>query len=277
LSEVAVEIDADPELSMDDWEPPTWPVMINVLGAPTATRRGQPIKLTPQQLSALALIAMRREIPAHDFKRSIWGDEDDVSPERVRDMLSELRKKVGGLSVIPKREDGIVTAGPDLGSDTLVFDALAAQSNAVPEEGPERLRQMLDLVRGRLFDYSSADSLWWRWSEIAFGTCDWTAKTTDAASALARWHLDRSEPAAARDLAERGLIADPLNAALTELLMEAYAELGTLEAAQRVYESHDRSLDMADLGGASEETRRVLQRLRDASGSSAATEPATAS
>ena len=44
----------------DDWEPPSWPVMINVLGTPSATKNGESIKLTPQQLSALALIATRR-------------------------------------------------------------------------------------------------------------------------------------------------------------------------------------------------------------------------
>lgn len=246
----------------DDWRPPTWPVMINVLGAPHATRDGSPIKLTPQQLSALALIAMKREIPAHDFRRSIWGDQDDVSPERVRDMLSQLRKKVGGLRVIPKREDGLVCAGDDLGSDTLVFEALLTRSAAAPDEEVERLREALDLVTGRAMNYSTSDSAWWCWSEIAFGATDWTAKTTEAAASLSRRYLEASEPAAARDIAERGLVADPLNASLTELLMEAYAELGQLETVRRVYESHDRSLDMADLGGASAETRRLLERTQ---------------
>lgn len=261
----------------DDWEPPSWPVMINVLGTPSATKNGESIKLTPQQLSALALIATRRDIPAHDFKRAIWGDEDDVSAERVRDMLSVLRKKVGGLSVIPKREDGLVCAGPDLGSDVLVFDALATRARTTPEELVERLHQMLDLVTGRLFNYSSLDQTWWRWSEIAFGMTDWTSRTTTAAETLARIYLDRSEPAAARDIAERGLIADPLNAALTEVLMEAYADLGALEAAQRVYESHDRQLDMSDLGGASTETRLVLERLRSHALRSVTTATETAS
>lgn len=261
----------------DDWEPPSWPVMINVLGTPAATKNGDHIKLTPQQLSALALIATRREIPAHDFKRAIWGDEDDVSAERVRDMLSVLRKKVGGLSVIPKREDGLVCAGPDLGSDVLVFDALATRARTTPDELIERLHEMLDLVTGRLFNYSSVDQTWWRWSEIAFGMTDWTAKTTTAAETLARNYLERADPAAARDIAERGLIADPLNAALTEVLMEAYANLGALEAAQRVYESHDRQLDMSDLGGASNETKLVLQRLRSHASSSVSTATEAAS
>jgi DNA-binding SARP family transcriptional activator len=136
---------------------------------------------------------------------------------------------------------------------------------------------MLDLVTGRLFNYSSLDQTWWRWSEIACGMTDWTSKTTTAAETLARVYLDRSEPAAARDIAERGLIADPLNAALTEVLMEAYADLGALEAAQRVYESHDRQLDMSDLGGASTETRLVLERLRSHASSSVTTATEAAS
>ena len=96
------------------------------------------------------------------------------------------------------------------------------------------------------------------------GTAAWTAKTTEAVASLSRCYLDASEPEAARDVAERGLVADPLNASLTELLMEAYADLGQLESVRRVYESHDRSLEMADLGGASAETRRLLERIQTA-------------
>ena len=81
---------------------------------------------------------------------------------------------------------------------------------------------------------------------------------------LAGLYLDRGDPGAARDIAERGLIADPFNAALTERLMEAYAALHAVEAAQRVYESHDRALTARGYDGASEETRRVLERLRAA-------------
>ncbi len=62
---------------------------------------------------------------------------------------------------------------------------------------------MLDLVTGRLFNYSSVDQTWWRrWSEIAFGMTDWTAKTTTAAETLARNYLERADPAAARDVAD---------------------------------------------------------------------------
>ena len=59
--------------------------------------------------------------------------------------------------------------------------------------------------------------------------------------------------------------------------MEAYADLGALEAAQRVYESHDRQLDMSDLGGASTETRLVLERLRSHALRSVTTATETAS
>ena len=97
----------------------------------------------------------------------------------------------------------------------------------------------------------------------ALGGCaDRTSRTTTVAESLAKTYLARSEPAVARDIVERGLDADPINAALTEILMEAHADLGEIEAAPRVYESHDRSLGRFDLGGASNETRLVLVRLR---------------
>ena len=265
------------ELAIDPWQAPSWPVMINVLGTPSVTKQGDPVRLTPQQLSALALIAIRSEIPAHDFKRAIWGDEDDVSAERVRDMLSVLRKKVGGLTVIPKREDGLITAGPDLGSDLQVFETLEARCRAVPNEQIERLHQMIALLRGRPFNYSSTDQTWWRWAEIAYGMTDWTYKATTAAEALARIHLARGEPDTARSIAERGLAADPLNAALTETLMEAYAHLGMPEASQRTYESLDRSLGMSDLGGANNESLHLLHQLRNAAATRIDTDAANAS
>ena len=91
---------------------------------------------------------------------------------------------------------------------------------------------------------------------------DWTYKATTAAETLARIHLARGEPDTARNIAERGLVTDPLSAALTETLMEAYAHLGMPEASQRTYESLDRSLGMSDLGGASEESLHIYNQLK---------------
>lgn len=51
-----------------------------------------------------------------------------------------------------------------------------------------------------------------------------------------------------------GAGSDPLNAALTEILMQAYAHLGMPEASQRTCESLDRSLGLSDLGRASQES-----------------------
>jgi len=263
----AQELPWDDSTLADGWRAPCWPVTVHLIGVPYVTRNGAVIQLTPQQLSAVALIATKQRIPAHEFKRAIWGDDEEVSSERVRDLLSELRKKVGGYGAIPKRQDGVVRAGTDLGSDLVTCQTLVDRADTVATERAERMEEVLGLVRGRPFDIGTDDAKWWRWSEIAFGMTDWATKTADIAAELAQMHLDQTFPSAARTVIERGLIADPLNAELTELLIETLVNNGTPEAARRLYRSHDKMLEIADLGGAAAETLRVLERLQISSGS----------
>ena len=268
----------------DDWEPPQWPVMVNVLGEPHVTINGENVKLQAQQLAILALLAIKREVSVEDLKRAIWlpkkvdkidpdtgqiirlpsGEphqvEVEVTKHRVRDALSELRKAVGGSRVLSNVIDGKVAAGPDLGCDTMLFEALNARARQDPSTTAVRLHEMLLLVHGPVFGYAPSSSPYWRWVDLSHLQAVWEGRVVTAAHTLSGMYLDAGDASGARTIAERGLAADPLNSALTERLMEAYASLGSIDLAQRVYEAHDRA--MIDFGGATPETRIVLDRIR---------------
>jgi hypothetical protein len=82
---------------------------------------------------------------------------------------------------------------------------------------------------------------------------------------LARIYLDAGDPEAAMGVAHKLLSACSLDPGLTEVLMEAYAAMGSVGAAERVFEAHDAALvDACGYEGACEETRLVLERIRRA-------------
>jgi DNA-binding SARP family transcriptional activator len=258
----AAPVEAEGETA-DDWEPPSWTVMVHLLGEPFATRDGEPLALSPQCLSALAFLAVERDASVRAFDEAMWGDED-VPYHRRRDLLSSIRKATGGPTVVPHADDGRVRAGPDLGSDLAVFEALNNRAQHAPGELQTRLDEITQLVRGRPFVCAPSAAHLWRWADLSQLHALWGHRAATVAWELAGLYLERGDAGAARDVAERGLLADPLNAGLTERLMEAYVALDAVEAAQRVYESHDRALTSRGFEGAAEETRRLLDRLRAA-------------
>jgi len=107
----------------DGWTPPTWPVRVHLLGEPFATRNEQRLALSPQMLSVLAYLAVQRDVSVDDFKEAMWGGQA-VPEHRFRDLLANTRKAAGGRSVVAYVEDSRVRAGPDLGADLAVFEAL---------------------------------------------------------------------------------------------------------------------------------------------------------
>jgi len=63
------------------------------------------------------------------------------------------------------------------------------------------------------------------------------------------------------EVVTRGLQAEPLNAALTEVLIKAHADSGAVEVALRVYQVHDRALADSGFGGAPDETPAVIDSI----------------
>lgn len=266
-----VVVDDEPDIAETDaasdtvpgWSPPTWKVTVRLLsGAPgVESADGRQIRLNPQPLAALAFIALHRQASLDDLRTAIWGDEP-VKPHRVRDLLSELRKRAGGTRVLSHITDGVVSAGVDLGCDVTVFEAHVARANDEPSEAGEHLTAMAALGGGGLpFGYPSSASNYWRWVDVAHLQAVWGHRLATACYELAELHLSHGDPNTALGVAERGLQSDPLNAGLTEMVMTCFNELGAADSARRVYESHVRLLEHYELGDASEETRRVLDNM----------------
>lgn len=250
----------------DGWEPPTARVVVRLLGEPDAILDGERLALAPQPLSALAFLALERNVSVTALRDALWGDVE-VPAHRWRDLLSNIRTKIAAaagarLDVLGHVVDNRASAGDDVTTDLAVFTALANRAHARPEEAELRLGQMLDLVRGRPFTLAVTSAHLWPWVDLGHLEATWSHRVSTAAYELARARLGRGDATSAREIAERGLRADPLSAELTEVLMEAYAAQNALAAAQRVYAAHDRALSARDLGGASPETRRVLERIQ---------------
>ena len=123
------------------------------------------------------------------------------------------------------------------------------------------MRQAVDLFDGRPFNYQRSVSEFWRWADLSQQHAIWGHRVATAAFELAQWHLQANDPVAAIAVAKQGLQADALNSALTEVVIEAFAADGSLEAALRVYQSHDRAMSDAGFGGASDETRAVIESI----------------
>lgn len=254
-----IDVDAD-----DDWEVPAPRVLVSLLGEPTVTIDRERVAVSPQQMAALAFLAVRRDVSVDQFTEAIWGDGAVVPSQRIRDLLMAIRSKAGGTTAIGAIEDRRIRVGNELDTDLAMFEALTQRIDEVPDEFVRRMHQILDLVAGRPFAFASTAAASWSWVDAESLEAVWGMRVSTVAWELAGVYLDRHDPAAARDIAERGLVADPLNAALTERLMESYAGLRSLEAAQRVFEAHDRALSLRGFDGASADTRRVLERLRSA-------------
>lgn len=253
------------DASEESWEAPSAPIVVRLLAeTPRVDGPDGELRVKPQPLAALAYLASRRQVSLDDLRSAIWGDDQPVKQHRIRDLLSELRKQLGGAGALRHVDDGVVRIGPDLICDLTIFEALARRAVEVPAEAEQRLGEMLDLVSGRPFNYPASASAYWRWVDLDYLAAVWEHRVATAACELAQWHLTRNEPDAAIEVVTRGLQADPLSGPLTEVLMTAYAAAGAVDTAQHVFDAHDRALADRDLGGASDETRRVLDDLRTA-------------
>ena len=128
------EPDPDEVAPIDGWAPPRSEITVRLLGVPSVTGTSGEIRLTAQQMAAVAFLAVEREATLDEFRSAIWGDDVEVKDHRVRDLLSELRKALVVDNAIAKVEDRIVRAGPALGSDLDVFAALTERARTEPSE-----------------------------------------------------------------------------------------------------------------------------------------------
>lgn len=159
-----------------DWQPPTWPVMVHMLGPIHATIDGEALSLPPQQLSALAYIAVHRKVSVERLTAALWN-ESAPERKRVRDMLYQLRRAIG-KDVISDIDNSLIHAGPRLGSDLDIWEALAGRTKLAPAENEQRQAQMGELVKGGpVFEYPETQHKHWTWitNENIDGL--WTSRT----------------------------------------------------------------------------------------------------
>ena len=67
IDEQVAGVEQDDQEDDVEWEPPSSPIMVHLLGPIHATVNGEPLKITPQQLSALAYIAVHRKCSVSSF------------------------------------------------------------------------------------------------------------------------------------------------------------------------------------------------------------------
>ena len=159
-----------------DWQPPSWPVMVHMLGPIRATIDGEPFSLPPQHLSALAYVAVHRKVSVERLAAALWN-ESAPERKRVRDMLYQLRKSIG-KDVISDIDNGLIHAGPRLGSDLDTWEALAGRIKLAPAEHEQRRVQMAELASGGpVFEYPETQHKHWTWltNENIDGL--WTSRT----------------------------------------------------------------------------------------------------
>jgi LysM domain len=158
--EVAYVEQADDDADVD-WQPPSCPIMVHLLGPIHATVNGEPLKLTPQELSALAYIAVHRKVSVERIACALWNDAAP-NRRRVRDLLYQVRKVVG-KNAVSELEASLITAGPDLGCDLDTWEALANRIKLAPHEADERRSEMAALDNGPVFEYPEPQSKYWAW------------------------------------------------------------------------------------------------------------------
>jgi hypothetical protein len=161
IDEQVAGVEQDDQEDDVEWEPPSSPIMVHLLGPIHATANGEPLKLTPQQLSALAYIAVHRKVSIERITCALWNDEAP-NRRRVRDLLYELRKVVG-KNAVSELEASLITAGPDLGCDLDIWEALANRIKVAPYETDQRRTEMADLNNGPVFEYPETQSKYWAW------------------------------------------------------------------------------------------------------------------
>ncbi|MHB8463743.1 MAG: LysM peptidoglycan-binding domain-containing protein [Acidimicrobiales bacterium] len=255
--------DLGPESDAADpwaWLPTDPRVMVRLLGPV----RVDGADFTPQQIAALTFLALHRDPAptAAQIKEALWGDRAPKS-RRWRDFLYPLRRAAGPGGVVGVGQDGFAL-GPDIGTDITLVETLLARAETHPDQRWECLERALDQLRGVPFTYPSRAAPYWRWVDSEYLDARLYARLAEAANELGRHHLAAGQASTARDIAQHGLKALPIDSALTELLMDAYAAMGSPAAAERVFDAHERALDDLGLSAASEETQAVIEGIRAA-------------
>ena len=147
------------------------------------------------------------------WSTALWPDRL-MAPSSLHSTASVARRALGtdvdGNDHLP-RGHGRLQMGPYVTTDWMRFDTLAGSDD------PTRLREALELVRGRPFDGLKATD--WLILEGVGPAVE--ARVVDVATRFAESCLDAGDPAGAAWSARRGLLASPYDERLYRVLMRA--------------------------------------------------------
>jgi DNA-binding SARP family transcriptional activator len=250
--------DAAPEL------PSRPPVLIGVLGTVEIDGGGEFKRAKSREL-AVYLALHPGGVGEAELDEAMWPSQTGrlVAASTRDSTVSVARTALGGPGrLLPAQLQGRekrYQVSPDVGTDWALFCQLHRWGRASGD--PARLRQALDLVRGRPFEGVLAARTY-GWVHTEGHARHMEAEVGDAADLAAELLLASGQPVEARWAARRGLLADPYVERLWVRLMEAADQLGDSQEIERIMDEMDTVLELGgDFSSLHPQTLAAYDRL----------------
>jgi DNA-binding SARP family transcriptional activator len=259
-------VEADEGMPPDDagrpYEDPPSDVLVRVLGDIEVD--GTKAPATPKQTALITYIALHGSTDGERLTEALWCSPAGVGSHRKRltNTLGECRRILDG-DHLPPAVDGRYSVGPGVLSDIELWDLRVKAAATQPLDlAAGTLQGAIDLVRGPIFSYRTADRDSYAWVDIENWMAIWEKKVTSVAQHLAELYMDLGQVDQAIAVATHILQAVQTDTAMTETLMRAHAANGDLRSLQRVYQAHVNALEHLDLDAPAESTTTLLDHLR---------------
>lgn len=229
----------------DPYVDPPHEILVRVLGDIEVVGGRRP--LSPLQTAAVAYIALHSPVTASRVEDAVWTSPTANRHKRLANTVSEARAALGPQH-FPVATDGRYSVGPAVTTDLNLFERRVAYAASQP--GPDAIETLggaLELVRGPLFSYRSAERASFVWVDLENWAVTAELAVVDAALRLGELCLGSGDAAGAVHAATTGLTVSPAHTGLTELLMRAHAAAGDRHAAGLVFENHVNALQALEL------------------------------
>jgi DNA-binding SARP family transcriptional activator len=243
----------------DPYVDPPHEILVRVLGDIEVVGGRRP--LSPLQTATVAYIALHTPVAASRVEDAVWTSPTANRHKRLANTVSEARAALGAHH-FPVATDGRYSVGPAVVTDLSLFEgrvAYAATQSGL--DAIETLGGALEMVRGPVFSYRSAERTSFVWVDLENWAVTAELVVIDAALRLGELFLESGDAAGAVRAATTGLAVSPAHSGLTELLMRAHAAGGDRHAAGLVFENHVNALQALDLDDVDESTLNLRAAL----------------
>lgn len=222
-------------------QPPTLPqrtvIRLELLGDPTVSVDGAEVRTATwhrgRVRSLMALLALRRKVTRSELEWILWPDHDhDAAANNLRVTLSYLRRvyKDSGTSTTPIESDrGSVWMSPtvDWSVDVADFECACTAEALTDLDSATRWADAVKLYRGELLSGVAVPA------ELELERERLGSLFVTAAVKLGSLLLDRGQPSAASELADRALRSDPWSERACVLAVRASIAAGDRTSAAR--------------------------------------------